>query len=46
MTTVTVRDETVTRIARAPIEFSLKFPTTWVTVRELIRSRVYAVFKG
>ncbi len=41
MTTVSVRDEAVTRLARPALEFTLEFPTTQVTVHELIRSRVY-----
>ncbi len=40
MNAVTVRDEAVTRRARPPFEFTLEFPTTHITVRELIRSRV------
>ena len=40
MTTVAIRDEVTTRSGRPPLRFTLDFPTTQITVRELIRSRV------
>ena len=40
MTTVAIRDEVTTRSGRPPLQFTLDFPTTQITVRELIRSRV------
>ena len=40
MTTVTIQDEVTTRTGRPPLQFTLDFPMTQITVRELIRSRV------
>jgi hypothetical protein len=40
MASITVRDEAITKIVR-PLEFTLTVPTTHLTVREIIRSRVY-----
>jgi hypothetical protein len=39
-TQITVRDETVFRVGRPPVEFVLGFPSDHMTVRELIRRRV------
>ena len=42
MTSVRVRDETIFRSAAPAVEFSLEVPTMRVTVRELLRSRIYS----
>jgi hypothetical protein len=39
-TQVTVRDELLFRVGRAPTEFLLGLPSNHLTVRELIRSRI------